>query len=106
MWGKVWILPLVTVIVAIFSASSASAQGSCSCGGPTSGSVSTATPVEPLECGADGASSCDPGYSCLCNFEVEVDVDISGVVAGSASEPTVTWYCQHDGGDGDCIGEN
>ncbi|CAM9922939.1 unnamed protein product [Ectocarpus sp. 12 AP-2014] len=105
MFGKVWALSLCTLMVAIFSASSAFGQGSCSCGGPTSGSVSTATHVnliDPLECGDDGSSSCDPGYACVCDFEVEIDVDTSALVAGTATEPTVTWYCKHDGGDGQC----
>ncbi|CAM9658096.1 unnamed protein product, partial [Ectocarpus sp. 13 AM-2016] len=103
MWGKVWILPLYTVIVAIFSAPFAS--GDCECGGPTMSDPSSDS-IDVLACGAtaQGEAICaDAGNMvCVCDYGVSIDVDVIAFLAGIDDEPTITWWCDHNGGDGYC----
>ncbi|CAN0303542.1 unnamed protein product [Ectocarpus sp. 8 AP-2014] len=102
MWGRVWVLPLCTVIVAIFIAPSASGA-SCTCGGPTSDAPVT-TDIDVEECGADlaGPDLCPVGMSCVCNLSPEVSVsNLLAVIAGTESA-VIEWYCEHDGADGHC----
>ncbi|CAM9754778.1 unnamed protein product [Ectocarpus sp. 13 AM-2016] len=99
MLGKVWILPLYAVITTIFRAPFASCQ-SCGCGGPTSAAKDTGS-IDVLQCGDDGGGECGDKV-CVCNYGVSIEVDIVAFLAGTATEPTISWYCEHDGGDGYC----
>lgn len=102
MWGKVWVLPLCTVIVAILSAPSASGQ-SCSCGGPTSSAPSTAA-ITPADCLGDGVTACPSGFVCVCSIDFDTETtNQNGIIAGEA--PIIEWYCLHDGNDGYCTRE-
>ncbi|CBJ33857.1 imm upregulated 9 [Ectocarpus siliculosus] len=101
MWGRVWVLPLCTVIVVILSAPSASGAP-CSCGGPTS-DAPLDTAIDVLECGSDGDGplQCDDGVVCVCNLSPEVAVtNLFEVINGAPAE--IEWYCEHDGADGHC----
>ncbi|CAM9915705.1 unnamed protein product, partial [Ectocarpus sp. 13 AM-2016] len=86
MWGKVWILPLCTVIVAIISAPSASGVG-CSCGdgGPTSTDKFdiTQNQIDPLLCGPDDVVQCDTGEVCVCDYTVDTEItNLQAVITG------------------------
>ncbi|CAM9883930.1 unnamed protein product, partial [Ectocarpus sp. 12 AP-2014] len=98
MLGKVWILPLYTVMVAISNASSGQ---SCTCGGPTENSSLTGS-IDVLSCGpTDGPTDCD-GKVCVCDYGVTIDVDMGDFLFNGAAEPYISWYCDHNGGDGYC----
>lgn len=97
MWGKVWALPLCTVIVAILSAPSASG---CTCGGPDTPTNAATMGIDPLLCGVE-INNCDAGEVCICDYDVVVDVDTSALIAGTGGV-VVTWYCAHEGNNGYC----
>ncbi|CAM9292956.1 unnamed protein product [Ectocarpus sp. 8 AP-2014] len=86
MWRTVFVLPLCTLIVAIYSARSTSATGSCECGGPTQGSPANTT-LDAAQCAVVTADGCYNPDQPLCDCST----------ATSTANPPGNWWCDHNG---------
>ncbi|CAM9817823.1 unnamed protein product [Ectocarpus sp. 6 AP-2014] len=97
MWGKVLILPLCTVIVAIFSAPFASGQCSCGGAGPSADSMS-GDGINSLVCGPTDAETDCNGLACICDYHVTVAPTHD--LNSDPPQLRLFWYCT--GNDGYC----